>query len=351
MKSAPEERSIVQPRLSALQQRRVFFAAPYQTTVTHGPIDPPLPQQVLVQSQFSAISAGTELLFYRGQVPADMAVDATINALDRVHGVRYPIAYGYATAGTIIAIGSAVDDEWLGRRVFAFHPHASHFLATPDALLLVPDEVTMEQAVLLPNMETAVNFVQDGHPLLGERVVILGQGVVGLLTTQILARFPLAQLITVDQLPLRRQRSAALGATVVLPELAAAEFPVADADLVYELTGNPVALNDAIAMTGYHGRVVIGSWYGQKRTEIDLGGHFHRNRIQLIGSQVSTIAPPLQGRWSKERRFAVAWSLLKTVDPALLITHRFAVESAADAYALLDQQPAEALQLLLTYDH
>ncbi len=349
MKSATDLRAIGQPVISTMQQSSIMFEAPYHVTVTVVPVGLPAPHQVLVQSHFSAISAGTELLFYRGQVPAEMAVDATLTALDTERGVRYPLAYGYATVGTIIATGSAVADDWLGRRVFAFHPHTSHFLIEPTELLLIPDGVTMEQAVLLPNMETAVNFVQDGAPLVGERVLILGQGVVGLLTTHILAQFPLAQLTTVDRLPLRRHRSAALGATMVISELPAAESPVADVDLVYELTGNPVALNDAIAVTGYHGRVVIGSWYGQKRAEIDLGGHFHRNRIQLIGSQVSTIAPPLQGRWSKARRFDVAWSLLKTVDPALLITHRFPVALAADAYTLLDQQPAEALQLLLTY--
>jgi 2-desacetyl-2-hydroxyethyl bacteriochlorophyllide A dehydrogenase len=303
-----------------------------------------------VQTAFSAISAGTELLFYRGQVPAAMSIDASITMLNQGEGVRYPLAYGYAAVGTVVAVGAALGAaEWLGRRVFAFHPHSSHFLATPADLISIPADVTLEQALFLPNMETAVNFVQDGAPLMGERVVVFGQGVVGLLTTHLLAQFPLDQLTTVDRLALRRSRATALGATVAVADLPAADGAVADADLVYELTGNPAALNDAILAAGYNGRVVIGSWYGQKRAEIDLGGHFHRNRIQLIGSQVSTIAPHLQGRWTKGRRFAVAWSMLKAIDPALLITHCFPVHAAAQAYTLLDQQPAEALQVVLTY--
>ncbi|MCB0122793.1 MAG: oxidoreductase, partial [Caldilineaceae bacterium] len=117
----------------------------------------------------------------------------------------------------------------------------------------------------------------------------------------------------------------------------------------YELTGNPAVLTDAINCTGYSGRVVIGSWYGQKRAAIDLGGHFHRNRIQLIGSQVSTIAPQLQGRWSKTRRFETAWHMLESLDYTQLITHRLPVNDAAQAYQLLDQQPADLLQVVLTY--
>lgn len=325
----------------------LIFAAPYHLTLVQEPLPAPAADQVLVQTVFSAISAGTELLFYRGQVPATMSIDATLTALGGA--VHYPLKYGYALVGVVIAVGVAVDATWLGRRVFAFHPHASHMLATPAELIPLPDDVTNEQALFLPNMETAVNFVQDGAPLIGERVVVLGQGVVGLLTTALLAQFPLAALVTVDHFVLRRQRSRALGASATYGEMPSDEHLLL-ADLVYELSGNPAALNNAIALTGYDGRVVVGSWYGQKRAEIDLGGHFHRNRIRLISSQVSTIAPQYGGRWSKARRFEVVWQMLRRLDPALLVTHRFALKDAPDAYTLLDQQPEAALQVFLTYD-
>jgi threonine dehydrogenase-like Zn-dependent dehydrogenase len=120
--------------------------------------------------------------------------------------------------------------------------------------------------------------------------------------------------------------------------------------LTYELSGNPAALDQAIAVTGFNGRIVIGSWYGQKRADLNLGGGFHRSRIRLISSQVSSIAPEWGGRWSKGRRLRVAWQMLQHVRPVHLITHRFPLEQASDAYALLDQHPEEAIQVLLTYD-
>jgi threonine dehydrogenase-like Zn-dependent dehydrogenase len=190
-------------------------------------------------------------------------------------------------------------------------------------------------------------------------VVIFGQGVVGLLTTALLARLPLASLVTLDRYPLRRQISLALGAHASLdpaePQALGRLHAVLQqgqqgADLTYELSGNPAALDQAIAATGFSGRVVIGSWYGQKRADINLGGRFHRSRIRLMSSQVSTLAPEWTGRWSKARRLQVAWWMLAQVRPAHLITHRFPLAQAAQAYAMLDQHPDEAIQVILTYE-
>jgi threonine dehydrogenase-like Zn-dependent dehydrogenase len=115
------------------------------------------------------------------------------------------------------------------------------------------------------------------------------------------------------------------------------------------LSGQPAALDQAIAATGFGGRVVIGSWYGQKRAALDLGGRFHRSRIRLISSQVSTIAPEWTGRWTKARRFETAWQMIEQVKPAQLVTHRFPVAQAATAYALLDERPSEAIQIMLSF--
>jgi 2-desacetyl-2-hydroxyethyl bacteriochlorophyllide A dehydrogenase len=313
------------------------------------------PDQVRVSAIVSAISSGTEMLFYRGQAPADLPADASIAAL--ASPPSYPIRYGYAAVGRVEAAGANVAPEWIGRLVFAFHPHESAFLARPDQLLPVPDGVTAEQAAFLPNMETAVNFLMDGAPSIGENVVVLGQGVVGLLTAGLLARMPLARLITFDRHALRRERSLALGAGAALDPSEPGAFQRAldlldgqdGADLAYELTGDPGALNDAIRLTGHAGRIVIGSWYGQKRAEIDLGGRFHRSRIRLMSSQVSTVDPAWSGRWSKARRLDTAWAMIRLVQPERLVTHRVAVCDAAQAYAMLDQQPEQALQVMVTY--
>jgi 2-desacetyl-2-hydroxyethyl bacteriochlorophyllide A dehydrogenase len=341
-----------------MRRLSLYFTGPRQVEVREETVPAPGAGQVLVRTRVSAISPGTELLIYRGLAPAGLPADETITAL--AGRLEFPLKYGYAAAGQVAALGPEVAPEWEGRLVFAFHPHESQFLARPDELMPVPSDLSPDEAVMLPNMETAVNFLMDGQPLIGEQVVVFGQGIVGLLTTALLALLPLASLVTLDRYPLRREQALALGAQASLdpdaPEaltqvLAALQGPrsYAGADLSFELSGNPAALDQAIAVTGYSGRVVIGSWYGQKRADLDLGGRFHRSRMRLIASQVSRVAPELSGRWTPSRRLEVAWQMLRQVRPARLITHRFSIEQATDAYALLDERPAEAIQVLLTY--
>lgn len=304
---------------------------------------------MVIQTTHSPISAGTELLIYRGQVPENMALDDTLPDLSGTF--KFPFKYGYALIGQVVALGPDVPTLWQGRLVFAFHSHESHFIATPGQVFSLPDNMAPQNALFLPNMETAINLVMDGKPLVGERVILLGQGVVGLLTTAVLAQFPLQELLTVDAYPLRREASLVLGAHQSLSpaEFAARRANYGEADLIYELSGQPAVLNEAIAVTGFDSRIIIGSWYGNKRAQLDLGGHFHRRRIRLISSQVSTIASGLQGRWTKARRLALAWQMLQKVAPAHLITHHFPLSQAAAAYNLLDQTPEQAIQVVLSY--
>jgi 2-desacetyl-2-hydroxyethyl bacteriochlorophyllide A dehydrogenase len=323
---------------------------------------------VLVETICSAISAGTEKLIYDGRFPRELEADSVISSLRG--GFGYPLAYGYACVGVVRETGKQADTSWRDKYVFAFQPHTSHFIVKPDSLFPIPDSLAPESACFLPNMETAVNLVQDGAPILGERVLVLGQGVVGLLTASLLNEFPLERLITADRFELRRKTSEEIGVSGSIDpkdfqkennsesknksqgatsQISNQPAYAQSFDLVYELTGSPSALNDAIALTRFSGRIVIGSWYGEKRAEIDLGGSFHRSRIQMISSQVSSIAPDLSGRWDKTRRFQVAWEALKRIQPQKWITHRFQVEDAEKAYRLLDEHPQEAIQVIFEY--
>lgn len=331
----------------------VYFTGPRQAALLEEADPRPGFGQVLVQTVCSAISPGSELLVYRGQFPRDLAVDDGIPALSGAF--QYPLRYGYAAVGRVIGTGEGVGLEWKDRLVFSFQPHASHFAARVEAVHLLPKGISEEQAVFLPNMETAVNFVQDGAPLIGERAAVFGQGIVGLLTTAVLRQFPLSGLVTVDSYPLRRQAALELGVDACLdPRAAGALDEIRErlgggADLTYELSGAPEALNQAIAVTGFAGRVVIGSWYGEKRADLALGGYFHRSRIRLISSQVTTLAPELSGRWDKARRFELAWAMIERLQPQKWITHRFPLHEAAQAYELLDRNPQETLQVIMTY--
>ena len=374
----------------------VYFTGPREVEVRETPVADPGPGEVAVDATVSAISSGTELLLYRGEVDRELAADETLDPLSG--SFEYPFPYGYATVGTVRAVGQNVDPAWAGETVIAFHPHAGDFAVAVDAVSRVPDGIDPETAVFLPNVETAVTLALDGEPAVGERVVVVGQGVVGLLTTAVLAGFPLSELVTTEYRPFRRERSTAMGAdrslhpeTVDPPTLfassdagsgadrvdatgavspeaspeppsaaddsdAGADGAGADdgsgptrADLTYELSGNPAALDGAVDLTGYGGRVVVGSWYGTKPTELSLDGRFHRSRIELRASQVSTLAPERRGRWTVDRRLATAWRRLRTIGTERLITHRFPVAEAPAAYDLLDREPDETLQVLLTY--
>ena len=322
------------------------FIAERQVSVTEHTLPPPQAHQVRVQTSLSAISAGTELLVYRNQFPRSMAVDASIDAL--AGAFAYPLQYGYALVGRVVEAGAEVDPTWLGRRVFAFHPHTSGFITTPDALLPIPNEVSDADAVCLPNMETAVNLVQDGAPLLGESVAVFGQGVVGLLTTALLSRFPLGHLVTVEGLPVRRATSYQAGSH---QSLALDAMPHTRFDLIFECSGSPSALNTALGWLHHSGRVVVGSWYGDKPVTLNLGEAFHRERLRIISSQVSTLAPELSGRWDKARRMNVAWEALRWVQPSRWITHRYPLSDAQTAYHLLDTAPQETLQVVFEYPH
>jgi len=348
-----------------MKSRTVFFTASRNVEVLEQESPPLKNNEVLVETICSSISAGTEMLVYRGQFPQVMDSHDILSS-----NLKYPLAYGYACVGRIAAIGITVDKSLLDKLVFGFAPHTSAFICDPSSLIFAPASLSPETCAFLPNMETAVNLVQDGAPILGERVVVLGQGVVGLLVASLLREFPLEALVTSDCYAVRREASLDVGASHSFDpesmheqgqnnsakELEATVNPAIrnpayaqKYDLTFELSGSPSALNDAIALTAFSGRIVIGSWYGEKKSPIDLGSSFHRSRIQLISSQVSTIAPTLSGRWDKARRFEVAWEALKRIQPQKWITHRFPIEKADEAYRLLDENPQETIQVIFEY--
>jgi 2-desacetyl-2-hydroxyethyl bacteriochlorophyllide A dehydrogenase len=332
----------------------LFFTSPKQIEIKEVPLPTLKDDEVLVETICSAISAGTEMLVYRNQFPHLKDAHDSVSS-----DLNYPLAYGYACVGVVRETGKQVDKSWHNKLVFAFQPHTSSFIIHPSLLLQIPASLSPETACFFPNMETAVNLIQDGAPILGERVLVLGQGVVGLLTASLLSLFSLESLVVVDNFELRRKALSKIRDTsnklrvvsMSSDDLYKDSFGYTQSkfDLVYELTGSPTALNDAIELTLFDGRIVIGSWYGEKKSEINLGGSFHRSRIKLISSQVSTINPELSGRWDKARRHQVTWEALKRIKPEKWITHRFSLSDASKAYQMLDENPQETMQVIFTY--
>lgn len=342
----------------ALKTDQLWFNGAREVEVRTQDLAAPKAGELLVKTFYSAISAGTEMLVYRGQLPAEMKLDATVEAMQQQSG--YPLQYGYACVGQVIDTGMDVDASWLGKRVFAFQPHGSYFCVAAEHVIPVPDDIDAQAAVFLANMETAVNLVQDGKPAIGEHVVILGQGIVGLLLSSLLAEYPLAQLYALDTYSQRRTCALLQGVDQVcnpgsfmevsaLKQQLTRQQNFQGADLIYEVSGIPETLNLAIELSGYNSRIVIGSWYGNKSAIVALGGEAHRNRLDISTSQVSTIAPEHSGRWDKSRRFDLCWDMIRKVCPQQLITHRSKLEDAGTLYKQLDQSPETIIQAVFVY--
>tara|TARA_B110000444_G_scaffold54417_1_gene50477 strand:+ start:821 stop:1855 length:1035 start_codon:yes stop_codon:yes gene_type:complete len=342
-----------------VKAQQLYFIEPRKLEIREQQLPPLQPDQVLIKNLYSAISAGTEMLVYRGQLPTEESLDESL-AASETQTINYPVQYGYACVGRIEEAGKDVDADLLGKTVFSFQPHASHHVCTMDGVIQLPDGVDPKEAVFLANMETAVNLVQDANPCLGERVLVLGQGIVGLLVSSVLAEFPLAGLYAVDSIDSRRALAVQSGVQATFSPDVDSEIKTLQeklhlnevcggADVVFELSGSPAALNLTVDLTAYSGRIVVGSWYGTKSAEINLGERFHRNRMTIVSSQVSTIAPELSGRWDKARRFSVAWDMIKKCQPARFISHSLPFAKASEAYRLLDESPQGCTQIIFDY--
>lgn len=338
---------------------QLWFADAYKVEIREQELNSLKPGHVLIKTLYSAISAGTELLLYRGQIPETLILDDSLTSYKDVN-VSFPLQYGYSCVGVIEEVGENVDVSLLKRKVFTFQPHASYNACAIDQVIILPNDIDPLAAVFLANMETAVNLVHDGNPHLGDRSIVIGQGIIGLLTTSLLSHFPLAGLYTLENVKMRRAMSKGLGINESfspksnqdvsnLKKAIGIETTRDGADIVFELSGSPSALDLAVELTAYSGRVIVGSWYGSKRAEMNLGERFHRNRISIVSSQVSSISPKFSGRWDKARRYSQAWRMINKCQPEQFITHRIPFHSASEAYRLLDECPDEAVQVIFDY--
>ncbi|MGA2479219.1 MAG: zinc-binding alcohol dehydrogenase [Spirochaetia bacterium] len=329
-----------------LKRQCLWFEGASRVSVREEAMKQPAAGEVMVQSLLSAISPGTEMMFYRGQIDEGAAVDTVLEGYRG--GLSYPQRYGYASVGRIMAAGAGVDQAAIGRLVFAFVPHASLSCIKAELALAVPEGIPAEEAAFLASAETAVNLVLDSRPLLGERVSIFGLGVIGLLTAGLCAAFPLARLTGWDLHPLRRAAAATLGVAAADP--VADPPPVGTEDLAVEVSGSAEGFRLALSSCGFAGRVVIGSWYGTGSRQHAFDTSFHRNRVRIIASQVSTIDPELSGRWTRERRHAEAWRAIRALRPSRLVTHRIPFSQAAEAYRLISEEPEKTIQVMLTHE-
>jgi 2-desacetyl-2-hydroxyethyl bacteriochlorophyllide A dehydrogenase len=279
----------------------------------------PAEGEVLVRALYSGVSRGTETLVFRGQVPPGQ--HAVMRAPFQEGDFPGPVKYGYLSVGTVEQ-GPA---DLIGRTVFCLYPHQSRYVVPVNAVTVVPESVPAARAVLAGTVETAVNALWDASPLIGDRIAVVGGGMVGCSVAALLARFPGIRLQLVDADPARAKTAEALGVDFATPDAA-----LGDCDLVVHASASEAGLTRALQLLAPDGTVVELSWYGDRRVSLPLGEAFHSRRLTVRSSQVGTVSPAARPGRGYADRMALALDLL--ADPALdaLITGESEFEQLPD---------------------
>lgn len=336
----------------------VQFKAPRCVEIGRVQLAGPSAEEVTVKTMYTAVSTGTEMLLYRGEMPSTISADATIPTL--AAPFSYPCTYGYCNVGTVVRVGSNVQSLSVGDTVFAFREHTSAYTDNHHNVKKVPNGISPRDACFMPIVETALSILMDAAVIPGEALCIVGQGAVGLFVaacSKILC--PMSPVLTVEPQERRRRLSVDAAQADCSLDPRASGFmkdafgcfdDSAGADVSIDVSGTGNGLDCAIQLTRDGGKVVVASWFGNKTISLSsLGGRFHRSHMTLVASQVSHIPSPLRARWTKERRFALAWKLLQCITPC----SRFpvTVASVTSAPVLYDQlDRGDCLQILFEYD-
>jgi threonine dehydrogenase-like Zn-dependent dehydrogenase len=299
----------------------------------------PGPDDVVVRTLASGVSRGTETLVFRGGVPANQA--AGMRAPFQEGEFPAPVKYGYLNVGLV----EQGPSELVGRPVFCLYPHQTRYVVPASAVTPVPDDVPPERAVLAGTVETAVNALWDAAPRIGDRIAVVGAGMVGCSVAAVLAGLPGAQVQLVDVNPARAAVAEALGVGFALPEHAAD-----DCDLVVHASATEAGLTRSLELLGHEGEVVELSWYGDRRVAVPLGEFFHVRRLAVRSSQVGTVAPARRGRRNGCDRLALALRLLADPRFDALVTGEAAFDDLPEVMARLADGEPSTLCVRVTYD-
>lgn len=282
-----------------LVARAFWTVAPGCGEIRETLLPAPGPDEVRVRTRVSGISRGTESLVFQGRVPPSQW--SAMRCPFQEGDFPGPLKYGYASVGRV----EAGPPGLLGRRVFCLHPHQDLYVVPADAVMPLPDAVSDARGVLAANMETALNGLWDAAPRLGDRIAVIGAGVVGCLVASLAARIPGCQVELIDSDPRKAGLATALGCHFALPSGAAH-----DVDLVIHASGHPDGLATALRIAGFEATVLEMSWYGDTPVSAPLGEDFHARRLTLRSSQVGAVATAQRARWNHRRRLGLVLELL-----------------------------------------
>jgi 2-desacetyl-2-hydroxyethyl bacteriochlorophyllide A dehydrogenase len=280
-----------------MSDQAFWVQAPGQGELLPVELPEPGPDDVVVRTLYSAVSRGTESLVFHGKVPPSQ--HATMRAPFQEGEFPGPVKYGYLNVGVV------EQGELRGQTVFCLYPHQSRYVVPASAVTVVPDEVPAERAVLAGTVETAVNAVWDANPMLGDRVAVVGAGMIGASIATVLAGFPAVRVQLVDVDPSRAELAASLGVEFATPDQARG-----DCDFVVHASATEAGLERSLELLGPDGVVHELSWYGDRPVRVPLGEWFHSRRLAVRASQVGAIATNRRGRRGHAERLALAMELL-----------------------------------------
>uniref|UniRef100_UPI00315850A7 zinc-dependent alcohol dehydrogenase n=2 Tax=Aquabacter sp. L1I39 TaxID=2820278 RepID=UPI00315850A7 len=316
----------------------MWYAAPRTVRLEREMVASPTGDEVLVSAAWSAISRGTERLVFSGLT--DPCHRERMRSPMQVGEFPFPVKYGYCSVGEVIA----GPERLVGRHVFVFHPHQDRFLASLEAVTVIPDALPPRRATLAANMETALNTIWDSGAGPGDRIVIVGAGLVGLLVTYLAARLPGTEVTAIDPNPARRAVVERFGARYRDTAL-----PGPDADVVIHASATAEGLETALACCATEATLVEASWYGDAAVTVRLGGAFHAKRLRVVSSQVGAVPLERRARWSRRRRLAKALDLLADDRLDALITHEVNFSQLPERMeAILDGAP-DAVATVIRY--
>ncbi|MFJ4466196.1 zinc-binding alcohol dehydrogenase [Streptomyces sp. NPDC089424] len=311
--------------------RAFWLSSPGRGEIRDVELPEPAEGEVLVRSLWSGVSRGTETLVFRGGVPRSQ--HTAMRAPFQEGDFPAPVKYGYLNVG-VVEEGPA---ELAGRTVFCLYPHQTRYVVPAAAVTPVPEHVPAHRAVLAGTVETAVNALWDAAPLVGDRIAVVGGGMVGCSVAALLARFPGVRVQLVDADPARAGVAEALGVDFAAPDDA-----LGDCDLVVHASATEQGLSRSLELLAPEGTVIELSWYGDRRVALPLGEAFHSRRLTIRSSQVGTVSPARPGRTYADR-LGLALDLL--ADPALdaLVTGECAFEELPDVLPRLASGQIPAL--------
>jgi threonine dehydrogenase-like Zn-dependent dehydrogenase len=298
----------------------------------------PGPHEVLVRTMVSGISRGSETLVFQGHVPPGQYV--AMRAPFQEGEFPGPVKYGYLSVGSVEQ-GPA---ELCGRTIFCLYPHQTAYVVPAGAVTVVPADVPPARAVLAGIVETAVNALWDAAPLVGDRVTVVGAGMVGCCVARILSRFPAAEVELIDVDPSRGEVAAALEVEFALPADAAG-----DRDLVVHASASSAGLQRSLDLLAPEGTVIDLSWYGDSEVRLSLGGAFHSRRLGIQASQVSSVSPARSARRTSSERLALALELLRDPSFDSLVTGQSRFAELPEVMARLAAGSLPALCHTITY--